>query len=278
MTAAGFVAGFLSLVAPAAVQGQFHQQDQKGGVKVNREAVQSASRAGAATTTGAAVVGGKGEVGANPYSTIYLNEAQKRAFGVRLGKQDDLQITKWGRAIHHPDGTYTQSVAEPGMSKMEQETRSKNGTLLQRRLISLDEYGRAKEVLIYDGRDTFKYRGILFYDGSGRFREEQLFAANGTPLRRKVQEYDLEGKKLPLRSWDYVDNVPSDLQLVVTRQAGDEVEGELESPESMRERKPLFGNRDRTAEPSRTGARAASDGERSSQKLGRLFGARQNGQ
>lgn len=238
-----FFRGLAVLVASIASisQAQFHQQSKKGpGVNqgaVNGAAYTGASRSGATVMNADGTVvttpppagvqpqstggTGSGSVGANHFSTIYLSEAHKQA-GMKIGEQADLKITKWGRAVHHSDGSYTQSVCQEGAQMMEQETRSKNGVLLQKRVVTLDQYSRAKEVLIYDGRDKFKYRGTLFYDQQGRFREEQLFTADETLIRRKVQEYALDGSKLPARSWDYVKDVPKDLQLVITHESEDD--------------------------------------------------------
>jgi hypothetical protein len=105
----------------------------------------------------------------------------------------------------------------------------------------LDDWGRPNEIMIYDGRDQFKYRGAHLYDEIGRFREEHLFDANGTLIRRKVQEYDLQGKKLPLRSWDYVANVPKDLQLVITRES-EKPGANPGSKDKPKEKRGLFGS------------------------------------
>ena len=52
----------------------------------------------------------------------------------------------------------------------------------------------------------------------------------GTLIRRKVQGYDPRGEKLPLRSWDYVANVPEDLKLVITRESEDPTQGGAAGP------------------------------------------------
>jgi len=138
---------------------------------------------------------------------------------VKLGQMSGKAVDIWGRAIHHSDGSYTESKQDMLTNTLTQDTKSKNGTRLQRRMISLDEMGRPSEAMIYDGRDQFKYRGMQLYDQLGRFSEEQIYDAAGTLIRRKVQEYSPRGEKLPVRSWDYVANVPEDLKLIITRES-----------------------------------------------------------
>ena len=124
----------------------------------------------------------------------------------------------WGRGIHHKDGSITESKQDTNTKTLEQITK-KNNVALQRRMIMLDQYGRPTEVMIYDGRGTFKYRGVQVYDTFGRFAEEQIYNPNGDLIRRKVQGYTPQGAKMPVRSWDYIDNVPADLRLVITRES-----------------------------------------------------------
>lgn len=201
----------LGLVADA----QFHSQ--KGGqTAVNPQAVEAARQQ---TSSMMSTQGGAAQVGTNANSTIYVSEAHKQNYGARLGEQDSKMIHVWGRAIHHTDGSYTESKQDETTNTLEQITKSENGVKLQRRMVMLDDMGRPTEVMIYDGREQFKYRGVQIYDRLGRFQEEQLFDSKGTLIRRKVQEYDPQGRKLPVRSWDYVANVPEDLKLVITRES-----------------------------------------------------------
>ncbi len=209
---------------------QFHSRSMTGHAAYNQDAINSAQAhfnanrpAGAqpvAATPGAS--GASPQVGFNGASTIYVSEAHRQNYGVEMGEQEDMRIHVWGRSIHHSDGSYTESREQNDEQHyLEQTTYSKNGVEIQRRSISLDQRGRPDEVMIYDGRGTFKYRGKHVYDQLGRFSEEHLFSADGTLIRRKVQEYTNEGKRMPLRSWDYVENIPNDLQLVITRESED---------------------------------------------------------
>jgi hypothetical protein len=206
---------------------QFHSKGPSGQTSVNPQAYSnqpSAARAGR-SYSGADVV---------------LPEEQRQALSrhdVRLGEMNTRNVDIWGRAIHHTDGSFTESKQDLQTNTLEQITKSKNGIKLQRRMIVLDASGRPSEVMIYDGRDQFKYRGVQLYDPMGRFVEEQIYDVNGTLIRRKVQAYTTQGQKMPLRSWDYVANVPEDLRLVITR--------ESENPEGPKEdvpekRKGLF--------------------------------------
>ncbi len=202
---------------------QFHSKKANGQTGVNEQAVTSAQRQAASSLpvgassamAGAAVTGG----GISGGDTI-LPEETRRALAennVRLGQMQGKPIDIWGRAIHHSDGSFTESKQDLETNTLEQVTKSKNGVRLQRRMVMLDERGQPSEVQIYDGRDQFKYRGVLIYDRFGRFEEEQIYDTRGTLIRRKVQEYDPRGDKMPMRSWDYVANVPEDLRLVITR-------------------------------------------------------------
>ncbi len=229
---------------------QFHQKLKGGATNGSpQQAYTGAARSGSTVTNADGTVatmpsqgfqgvqsGGtapSGSLGKNKFSTIYVGDNAKKQYGASVGEQGDNKVTNWGRAIHHSDGSFTQSLSQDGARMMEQQTMSKNGVLLQKRMITLDEYSRAKEVLIYDGRDQFKYRGVLLYDAQSRFREEQIYAADGTAIRRKIQEYALDGTKLPTRSVDYVDDVPFDLRLVITHDSEDD----FSNPEGEKKKK-----------------------------------------
>ena len=225
---------------------------------------------------------GRNYSGAN----MILPEAQRQGlsqYNVHLGQMAGKPVDIWGRAIHHSNGTYTESRQDVQTNTLEQITKSKNGTRLQRRMIILNAQGSPSEVMIYDGRDQFKYRGIQVYDALGRFAEEQIYDTAGTLIRRKVQEYNAQGQLLPLRSWDYVANVPEDLKLVITQE---EEQPEAPKQEPKKERGGLFsgGARSQTPPIAATQAppvqgspapEAGSSGEqRKGVKLGRLFGGK----
>lgn len=228
--------GLVLLLSEIEAGAQFHAKKADGKTGVNSAAVSSAARVGAASS-GATVSGGT----TVPHSTavsggtvnlpnfgggvgggdMILPEETRRAFAqnkVGLGQMQGKPIDIWGRAIYHSDESYTESKQDLETNTLTQVTKSKNGVRLQTRMVTLDENGRPSEVLIYDGREQFKYRGLQIYDTLGRFSEEQLYDAKGTLIRRKIQEYDPRGGKLPVRSVDYVANVPADLKLVITRE------------------------------------------------------------
>jgi hypothetical protein len=232
----------------------------------------------------------------NGASTIYISDAQKAAFSrydLRMGEQKDLNIDVWGRSIYHSDGSYTESQEHnEGQGFLQQTTYSKNGVEIQRRSITLDQRGMPDEVLIYAGGDNGKlrYRGKHLYDQLGRFSEEHLFSSDGTLIRRKVQEYSAEGKRLPLRSWDYVENVPSDLKLLITRENGDpDTQPNTPAQPRQSERAGLF-NRNKSHQQNagnmKVGRAASTQQDQQGQqeaaapkqtmgsRLGRLFGNR----
>jgi hypothetical protein len=214
------LAGLLILFLTSGLQAQFHAKNATGQTGVNQTAVNAAQTQGSAAMSAAPgnspfLGGGLGG------GDMILPDGTKQAlsqYHVKLGQMKGKPVDIWGRAIHHSDGSFTESKQDMETNTLTQETKSKNGVRLQTRRVMLDELGRPGEVLIYDGRDQFKYRGMQVYDTFGRFSEEQLYDAKGTLIRRKVQEYNPRGEKLPLRSWDYVANVPDDLKLVITRE------------------------------------------------------------
>ncbi len=218
-----FAASSLSLILAPGLLAQFHSPKADGGASVNTQAVRAAQMQGAqagmaragAARGGAETATGNGLAGGDMILPPGAREAFKEN-NIHLGVMDGKPVSIWGRAIYHSDESYTESKQDSNTSMLTQETKSKNGVLLQRRMITLDQMGRPGEVMIYDGRGQFKYRGLQVYDQLGRFAEEQLYDAKGTLIRRKVQEYDPRGAKMPLRSWDYVANVPPDLKLVIT--------------------------------------------------------------
>ncbi|MEX2577532.1 MAG: hypothetical protein WD342_00630 [Verrucomicrobiales bacterium] len=299
--------GLAATMFSSGAYGQFHAKSEKGGTAVN----QQAARAGSARTTGSVQPGAAqpsaaqpsaaqprgpraggfqttgiqrsgSEVGINALSTIYMSEAQKKAFAAnnaRLGEMESRYAEVWGRSIHHSDGSYTESKQDNETNTLEQTTKSKNGTTLQKRVVMLDKSGRPSEVMIYGGRGDFKYRGVQVYDQLGRFSEEQLYDADGTLIRRKVQEYAPDGQKLPGRSWDYVANVPEDLKLVIVQE--DENQGEEEAARQQKS----FGNQKRREAARSEGSsrpvaaqaqsEAVSSEKRKGLNLGRFFSGKQ---
>jgi len=283
------LAGLMVTLGAPDASAQFHSKSKAGETRVNASVVNpsngQAQQATAAQGQGAqgrtqssrqaimAAHGRNSRLGTNANSTIYLSEAHEKAYGASMGRQQSKPIQVWGRAIHHSDGTYTESKRDIETNTLEQITKSENGTKLQRRVVMLDETGKPSEVMIYDGRNEFKYRGLLIYDEMGRFSEEQLYDDEGTLIRRKVQEYDPRGKKLPLRTLDYVEDVPDELKLVITRK--DDAGNRTGNGSGQREDSGggLFGN---TGDGDRSRAEGSDDDGKKRQglRLGRLFGGK----
>lgn len=285
MMKTAFGVGLLSLWVSTWGFGQFHTKENPAGTA-------SHVRAGAARTTNpGAFQSDINEAGANTVGgTMILPEGSKEAFAQwnpRLVKTQGRQIEVWARRIEHSDGSYTESIEsneKQESNSIEQITRSANGTVLQKRLVRLDRYKRPAEVLIRDGRGKFKYRGLMIYDQVGRFAEEQIFDANGTLIRRKVQEYTSDGFPKPVRSWDYVANVPEDLKLVITRNSEDPTDVDRGSSGSGERKNGWFARKEGGAAPEnpeasqRQPSSAESDTSGTSPEkrrglsLGRLFG------
>lgn len=228
----------VSMLTPG-LQAQFHAKNPTGQTGVNQQAVNSVQQQQAAAMAGGTSPAVGGGIGGGD---MVLPEGQRQAlsqYGVKLSEMSGKRVDIWGRAIHHSDGSFTESKQDMLTNTLEQITKSKNGTKLQRRMITLDEMGRPAEAMIYDGREQFKYRGLQLYDTFGRFAEEQLYDINGTLIRRKIQEYTPQGEKLPVHSVDYVANVPEDLKLVITRESESAPTPET-SPQQKKSRGGMF--------------------------------------
>ena len=96
---------------------------------------------------------------------MVLTSGQRQRFAdynPQIRHMQGKAVDVWGRGIHHADGSFTESKQDNKTKTLEQITK-KNNVTLQRRMIILDQYGRPTEVMIYDGRGTFKYRGVQIY-------------------------------------------------------------------------------------------------------------------
>lgn len=235
------IVGWIALALAPEATAQFHSKSSNGQTGINAAAVSAAQRQGNAGSAPSAARAGQASSGSTVVGDgigggdMILPDGVREGlsdYNVRLGMMQGKQVSIWGRAIHHGDDSFTESRQDNTTNTLEQVTKSKNGVELQRRHISLDAHGRPAEVMIYDGRKQFKYRGVLLYDSMGRFCEEQIYDAKGTLIRRKVQEYGPRGDKQPLRVWDYVANVPEDLKLVITRDDGVNKAGNAPRPSS----------------------------------------------
>ena len=145
-------AALLWLVAVTGSHAQFHNKTATGQTGVNDAAVSAAQQqtaramgGGTGTNPGAALGGGL-----SGGDTI-LPESTKNAlspYHVKLGQMQGKPVDIWGRAIHHSDGSFTESKQDMLTNTLEQITKSKNGVVLQKRMVMLDEMGRPGEVLI----------------------------------------------------------------------------------------------------------------------------------
>lgn len=272
----------LSSVASA----QFHAKSQTGSTTVNPQAIQQAQQQAAQMSANPSGMG----LGMGTNSTMFMSDAQRAAFQANnphLSKMASRYAEIWGRAIHHPDGTHTESKQDNETRTLTQETK-KGDTVLQRRMILLDEAGRPTEAMIYDGRGQFKYRGTQVYDRMGRFSEEQIYDPEEKLIRRRIQEYAPNGEKLPLRSVDYVENVPEDLKMVITRESENEQTVHttpVEAPEPQK--RGIFGNQSSGATtpvqatapaPATAGTQpaAAEPAKRKGMNLGRFFSSKRD--
>ena len=156
-----FWALLVSFCASSWSFGQFHTQENRGAAMTGAAHV----RAGEARSTqpGTNFQADINEAGANRVGgAMILPEGSKTAFAQwnpRLGKMQGKHIEVWARRIEHSDGSYTESIEsedKQDSNSIEQVTKSENGVTLQRRLVRLDRYKRPAEVLIRDGRGTFK--------------------------------------------------------------------------------------------------------------------------
>lgn len=145
-----------------------------------------------------------------------------------VGFMDEARLEVWGKAIHHTDGSYTESKSDvdPESNSLQQVTKSKEGVTLQRREVNLNDLGQPAEVLVFDARDQLRFRGVLTYDAAGRFREEVLYTPKNVAVRRKIQEYSPDGRRAPLKVVDYAKKgeVPEGMELII-RQGQDNPSG-----------------------------------------------------
>jgi hypothetical protein len=268
------------------VSAQFHTQEAPsgGGARagraiVNQQAITATQQHGALMQEGAAMAFSGGD-------TILTDEQRQifARYNPKLRQMHGKVVDVWGRGIHHADGSFTESKQDTKTKTLEQITKRNNVTL-QRRMIMLDQFGRPTEVMIYDGRGVFKYRGIQVYDTFDRFAEEQIYDPTGKLIRRKVQGYTPQGAKMPVRSWDYVDNIPADLKLVITRES-ESSSNPVGGANTNQEKRGWFNNNksnqskpDTVAVPAETGgsqqpnynAAAVVPEKRKGLNLGRLF-------
>jgi len=236
------------LLGLQSLQAQFHNPKKGGQSSVKQGAANSMRQPNAPKEAFSLKGRVSKDLGMNENSMIVVTDQQREEFQInnlRMGEQKDLQVHHLARSIRHSDESFTQTNIEIGSKFATQETKSKNGVLLLKRNISFDAKGNPKEVLMYDGYNKLKYRGVLFYDQLGRFTEEQLFDAKGEALRRKIQEYDAKGQKLRLRTLDYVENFPKDLRLVVTRESERQDREQAQPDQIKPERRGLFAKKDK---------------------------------
>ncbi|NNE92321.1 MAG: hypothetical protein HKN23_11790 [Verrucomicrobiales bacterium] len=173
-----------------------------------------------------------------------IRTADGRVIDAALGEMNGKDADHLAQIVYHSDGSYTETERhfkdKPGAlngtslanETVVQYTKTANGVLKATRHILHNDFGLPSEVIIKDANGRFKYRGVLIYDISRRLKEEQLFDVNGKLIRRNVQKYDPQGFKLPIETYDYIKDIPADLQLVVKQTE--------KVQEPIRERRGLF--------------------------------------
>ena len=230
-------------VLAGSAQAQFHNKARETGQVTISQQAQANMVAQQKAKIARGVAGKYGDQTALQNSAMYLPEwAANRGGSIRLGHMEQEEAFYWSQVVNHPDGSYTETKRDNKTMKtteanqpVEQYTYASNKVLISKRHITHNEFGDPKEVIIRDAQDNFRYRGVLVYDPlTRRLKEEQIFDANGKPLRRNVQKYDTGGHPMPVEIYDYVKNLPQDLQLVIT-------EGENPNPREKGKRWKLFG-------------------------------------
>lgn len=211
------------LIAPSSVWAQFHESTSTGKTQIRRmnNPFNGTGQQSRAPGAGNRVIEGTS-------AFIMPTEVNRAEAGnhvrIKFKKKMPKATDVWGRAENHPDGTYTETISDIKDKQSDnliiQHTRKKSmigeSPIILIRKITLNHLGQPDEVMIYDGSNNYKYHGQFVYDSMGRLIEEQLRSANGVPLRRTVQKYSPTGDYLPLETYDYVKNIPKDLQLVIT--------------------------------------------------------------
>lgn len=206
----GLIVAALLAAGPGLAVAQFHQKDKSG---------QPVARQNPSTrVTPSIPVAPGGQINPSTYSRDDLAAAAPVTASIpsnNAAPNANDFASVWGYAIHHGDGSYTKSKQDYETHQLTQETFSANGTLLLTRRINLDEQGKPAEVLIYNGYNELRYRGVLIYDRLGRFQEELIFDTQRNLLRKRIQEFDSSGNA-QVKVIDLTDKIPPDLQLVIS--------------------------------------------------------------
>ena len=99
-----------------------------------------------------------------------------------------------------PDGTTATTVLNPDTRTSEETIAEAGGKVLSKTIYFLNEQNFAKGATHLDGKGKVRYKESFKFDYSGRIMESTLFAADNSPLGRRVFVY--EGK-LQARIEDY---------------------------------------------------------------------------
>jgi hypothetical protein len=102
----------------------------------------------------------------------------------------------WARAVHHEDGSRTESVRDVDGQLIEAKTFDKNDQLLMKRVLQTDTKGVPKRGFVFDRKEKLVYRLAFEYDEIGRAKITTLSDPTGKVLTKVQHNYDGEGRAL----------------------------------------------------------------------------------
>lgn len=113
------------------------------------------------------------------------------------------------KAILHTDGTRTESVKDVTKREMKDTTYDTRGVVIATKIYLLNDNGDPIQGVIRDGADNLIARVQFYFDDLGRLIEERCVNTQNEIFRRVIHQYDVNGKALPVRSFDYAVKAPN---------------------------------------------------------------------
>ncbi|MES2706662.1 MAG: hypothetical protein V4726_08675 [Verrucomicrobiota bacterium] len=110
------------------------------------------------------------------------------------------QVQAYGRVFIHKDGSRTETQKMGDSSRVRQDTYNKDNVLTEVRIFKVDEEGRLKNGVIYDGRQNPVGSTRYFYDPySNQLLMEELYNKNGILVRKLYYPGALKDPKFAKR-------------------------------------------------------------------------------
>ncbi|MEZ0387345.1 MAG: hypothetical protein ACAI34_09785 [Verrucomicrobium sp.] len=123
--------------------------------------------------------------------------------------QQIVDISMHAKAVLHQDGTRTDSVKDVTGRQLTETTYDSRNVVIARKTFLLNENGDPLQGLIHDGAGNLIARVEFFFDSLGRLIEERCVNTRSEVFRRVIRQYDVAGKSLPPKAFDYAVNAPN---------------------------------------------------------------------